>query len=192
MRRSSTCGSARACAAAACSSRSRRERPSALDANAQRIARYAPGDAAAFLAALADELAGAPETELAKLLRDGGEDVVIVWGERIGAEAAAELLRIAELLDLSGHAGAGLLEIPAGSNGRGLREAGVLPNAGPGYLDVAAPGRGAAEIARAAADGRDHRALSAPDRSGPRPARTGRCGRTRCIAPASWSRTRRC
>ncbi len=129
------------------------ERPSALDGNAQRIARYAPGDAAAFLAALADELAGAPETELAKLLRDGGEDVVIVWGERIGAEAAAELLRIAELLDLSGHAGAGLLEIPSGSNGRGLREAGVLPNAGPGYLDVAAPGRGAAEIARATADG---------------------------------------
>ena len=32
-------------------------------------------------------------------------------------------------------AGAGLLEIPAGANGRGLREAGVLPNAGPGLLE---------------------------------------------------------
>ncbi len=129
------------------------DRPSALDASAQRIARYAPGDATAFLTALADELAGDAETDLAKLLRDGGEDVVIVWGERIGAEAAAALLRVAELLNLADHAGAGLLEIPSGSNGRGLREAGVLPNAGPGYLDVASPGRGAAEIAQATVDG---------------------------------------
>ena len=129
------------------------DRPSALDANAQRIARYAPGDAAGFLTALADELAGEPETDLAKLLRDGGEDVVIVWGDRIGAEAAAVLLRIAELLNLADRTGAGLLEIPSGSNGRGLREAGVLPNAGPGYLDLATPGRGAAEIAQAAVDG---------------------------------------
>ena len=129
------------------------ERPSALDSGAQRIARYAPGDAVAFLTALADELAGEAESELAKLLRDGGEDVVIVWGERIGAEAAAVLLRIAELLHLADHAGAGLLEIPSGSNGRGLREAGVLPNSGPGYLDVATPGRGAGEIAQATVDG---------------------------------------
>ncbi len=143
------------------------DRPSALDANAQWIARYAPGDAAAFLTALADELAAVAETDLAKLLRDGGEDVVIVWGERIGAEAAAALLRIAELLNLADHAGAGLLEIPSGSNGRGLREAGVLPNAGPGYLDVASPGRGAAEIAQASRRRRRHRALPAPDRSGP-------------------------
>ena len=78
---------------------------------------------------------------------------MIVWGERIGAEAAAALLRIAELLNLASHAGAGLIEIPSGSNGRGLREAGVLPNAGPGYLDLATPGRGAAEIAQATADG---------------------------------------
>jgi NADH-quinone oxidoreductase subunit G len=52
-----------------------------------------------------------------------------------------------------GRAGAGLLEIPATANGRGLREAGVLPDAGPGYKPVSSPGRGAAGIARAATDG---------------------------------------
>ena len=31
--------------------------------------------------------------------------------------------------------GAGLLEVPLTSNGRGLREAGVLPNAGPGLSE---------------------------------------------------------
>jgi NADH-quinone oxidoreductase subunit G len=129
-------------------------RPSALDVNARVVHRYSPGEEAAFLAALAIELAGEPRSELAKLLRDGGEDVVILWGERLGADALAFLLAIADQLGLAGRDGAGLLEIPTGANGRGLREAGVLPNAGPGY---AAPsgrsGRGAAEIGAAAADG---------------------------------------
>ena len=48
-----------------------------------------------------------------------------------GAGAAA-LLGSPSALGLAGHDGAGLLEIPAATNGRGLREAGVLPNAGPG------------------------------------------------------------
>jgi NADH-quinone oxidoreductase subunit G len=89
---------------------------------------------------------------LADLLR-GGEDVVIVWGERMGPDALGHLLNIARRLGLAGRDGAGLLEIPAGSNGRGLREAGVLPNAGPGYSPVPEPGRGrgAGDIARAAA-----------------------------------------
>jgi NADH-quinone oxidoreductase subunit G len=129
------------------------DRPSALDANARAITRYAPGGGTAFLSGLADELAGEAQNELAQLLRDGGEDVVIVWGERLGAEGASALLRIAQALGLANHAGAGLLEIPSGSNGRGLREAGMLPNAGPGYLELATAGRGVAEIAQAAADG---------------------------------------
>lgn len=37
--------------------------------------------------------------------------------------------------------GAGLLEIPSGANGRGLREAGVLPNAGPGLTPARTDGR---------------------------------------------------
>src|SRR5947209_8391091 len=128
-------------------------RPSALEPSARAIARYAPGDAASFLSSLVDELAGEPRTELAQLLRQGGEDVVIVWSERVGAPAAAQLLRIADVLGLAGRDGAGLLEIPAFANGRGLREAGCLPSTGPGYADAPQAGRGAAAIAAAAAEG---------------------------------------
>ncbi len=148
-------------------------RPSALERNATVCLRYAPGQEAAFLAALQATMANPPASgaapsergdadapapdvaQLAALLRDGGEDVVIVWGERLDPGALPSLLAIARTLGLAERDGAGLLEIPAGSNGRGLREAGVLPNAGPGYGDLsgASAGRSAAEIARAAADG---------------------------------------
>jgi NADH-quinone oxidoreductase subunit G len=133
-------------------------RPSALDPTATVSIRHAPGDEAEFLAALDASLAGGEAASeelraLAALLRDGGPDVVIVWGERIGAEAAEALLSIAERLGLSARSGAGLLEIPAGANGRGLREAGALPNAGAGYTEPPRAGRGASEIASAAADG---------------------------------------
>ena len=111
-------------------------RPSALDPNAQVIVRYAPGDDASFL----------DDPGLAALLRDGGEDIVVLWGERIGPAAAARLLEIDN---------ARLLEVPAGANGRGLREAGCVPDAGPGYSELAGgPGRGAAAIAQAAAEGK--------------------------------------
>ncbi len=130
-------------------------RPSALDPNATAIIRFVPGEQATFLAELAAELRGTPESPLAKLLRDGGEDVVILWGERIGAAALGSLLEIASTLGLADRDGAGLLEIPAGANGRGLREAGAAPNHGPSYAELAddAAGRGAQEIARAASDG---------------------------------------
>jgi NADH-quinone oxidoreductase subunit G len=129
-------------------------RPNALDTAAQHVARYDPGEEEAFLDGLASELEGQGGGSLAKLLRDGGEDVVIAWGERLDPAALPSLLRIAEALGLSGRDGAGLLEIPAGSNGRGLREAGVLPGAGPGYGELSGtPGRGAEEIAAAAAKG---------------------------------------
>jgi NADH-quinone oxidoreductase subunit G len=88
--------------------------------------------------------------------RDGGvEEVVILWGERLtagpdGAAAARALLDLAETLSLADTSGAGLLEIPAGANGRGLREAGVLPNAGPGLSE---PGEGPGKDARAIAEG---------------------------------------
>ena len=36
--------------------------------------------------------------------------------------------------------GAGLLEVPEAANGRGLREVGCLPTAGPGFAEVAAGG----------------------------------------------------
>ena len=83
---------------------------------------------------------------LARLLRgEGGEEpreVVLLWGERLtagprGAAGARALLAIAEALGMASTPGAGLLEVPLASNGRGLREAGVLPNAGPGLSEPA-------------------------------------------------------
>jgi NADH-quinone oxidoreductase subunit G len=78
--------------------------------------------------------------ELAVQLREAGEDVVILWAERLtagpdGEAAARALLELADTLSVADREGAGLLEIPAGTNGRGLREAGVLPNAGPGFAE---------------------------------------------------------
>jgi NADH-quinone oxidoreductase subunit G len=123
-------------------------RPSALDVNAQRVIRYAPGAEAEFLAGVASALGGrdaAPDARgLAELLRDRGEDVVIVWGERLDPGALPHLLAIAQRLGLSGRDGAGLLEIPTGANGRGLREAGAVPDES---------GRDASAIAQAAAEG---------------------------------------
>jgi NADH-quinone oxidoreductase subunit G len=49
--------------------------------------------------------------------------------------------------------GAGLLEIPAATNGRGLREAGVLPNAGAGLAEPPGGVGGDARDARAIAEG---------------------------------------
>jgi NADH-quinone oxidoreductase subunit G len=156
-------------------------RPSSLDAPAALSVRYAPGAGAAFAAALDAALAGedlaAPAAAagarvedlqaLAALLRragsgddDGHPEIVILWGERLtrGADAdpgARALLNLAGRLRVGGAEGAGLLEVPDGANGRGLREAGVLPNAGPGLTDAPHPGEGrdAAAIAAGLAAG---------------------------------------
>jgi NADH-quinone oxidoreductase subunit G len=129
-------------------------RPSALDADAQVVVRCDPEGEAAFLRRLASELPGEAGSPLAQLLRQGGEDVVIVYGERMDPASLPSLLLIAEVLGLADRDGAGLLEIPAFANGRGLREAGVLPGSGPGYGSLdGSPGRGARAIAEAAAGG---------------------------------------
>jgi NADH-quinone oxidoreductase subunit G len=135
-------------------------RPTSLDPGAALVARYAPGRDAEFAIALDRALAGAQDVDaevagLAALLRDGGEDVVILFGERVGGAAASALRRIAGRLGLADRPGAGLLCLPSGANGRGLREVGAVPDAGPGYvtLEGDAIGRGASEIAQAAADG---------------------------------------
>ncbi|HEX7299485.1 MAG TPA: NADH-quinone oxidoreductase subunit NuoG [Solirubrobacteraceae bacterium] len=153
-------------------------RPSSLDPNARASIRYAPGAGEAFLRALGaaltpgggdvDELAAGAGADagavrgLAQLLRSAGEDMVILYGERLvsgprAAEAAQALLEVASALNVTGgREGAGLLCVPAGTNGRGLAEAGVLPNAGPGYAAVDG-GRDAAAIA----DGARHGELTA-------------------------------
>jgi NADH-quinone oxidoreductase subunit G len=125
-------------------------RPSSLDANAKLAIRYAPGGDAAFLQALRTALYGGDFAQsaraadvdveqvraLAELLRTGGEDIVILYGERVlrcGAGAASALLKLAGGLNLTARDGAGLLAVPAaGTNGRGLLEAGFAPGYGPG------------------------------------------------------------
>jgi NADH-quinone oxidoreductase subunit G len=96
--------------------------------------------------------------ELAAQLSDAGEEIVVLWHERVtsgpnGAHAARALLELAQTLRLAETDGAGLLEIPAASNGRGLREVGALPNAGPGLSEPDAPGRDAHAIAQGLVDG---------------------------------------
>jgi NADH-quinone oxidoreductase subunit G len=145
-------------------------RPSSLDPNARASIRFAPGAGEALLRAIAasgddaDRLAASAGADadsvrdVARLLRDGGEDVVILFGERLisgprGAQAAHALLDLAGDLNLIGRPGAGLLCVPNGANGRGLAEAGVLPNAGPGLAALGHDGRDAAAIAAAAGSG---------------------------------------
>ncbi|MFT4035982.1 MAG: NADH-quinone oxidoreductase subunit NuoG [Patulibacter sp.] len=148
-------------------------RPSALDPRATHSLRYAPGGQEGFLKALAAALTGGDVatpaaaagadadaiTALAATLQAAGEDRVILYGETLlhGSspdESARALLRIAEALKLGdGRDGAGLLGVPATANGRGLREAGVLPDAGPGLRPVTAEGRDLAGLADGLADG---------------------------------------
>ncbi|MGH2878223.1 MAG: NADH-quinone oxidoreductase subunit NuoG [Solirubrobacteraceae bacterium] len=85
-------------------------------------------------------------------------EVVVLWHERLGAgpdgeRAVRALLDLAATLDLASIDGAGLLEVPAHANGRGLREAGVLPNAGPELSEIDENGLDATGIAAAFALG---------------------------------------
>jgi NADH-quinone oxidoreductase subunit G len=132
------------------------ERPTTLDGGAEQACRYKPGDATAFLSALAAELgadgfeAGGPHAEpaaSAAATLKGAGDAVIVWGERLWRTPGAveALAAIADALGLDASHGAGMLEVPESANGRGLREVGLLPGAGPGLAEAPA-GRDAAGI----------------------------------------------
>jgi NADH-quinone oxidoreductase subunit G len=149
------------------------EGPTALDGGAEAVFRYAPGAATSFLFGLAGALRGAeaaPEAGVADVLREA-ERVVVVWGDRIAREgdsAVAALLDLAAALDLAGGDGSGLLEVPELTNARGLREAGCLPDAGPGLARApfgshtspngASVGKGTEEI-RAALESRELKTL---------------------------------
>ena len=146
-RRSSTCGSARACAGTASSWRS----PPPARARSIRTPRSscacAPGAEAEFLAALDAALASgeagsgygsAAESmrracRAAARRRRGHRDPVGRAQPRRGRTRHAAQHRRSGLASPIVH-GAGLLEIPAGANGRGLREAGVLPAPAPATL----------------------------------------------------------
>ncbi|HEU4701300.1 MAG TPA: NADH-quinone oxidoreductase subunit NuoG [Conexibacter sp.] len=144
-------------------------RPSALDPAAKLWLRYAPGGEHAFVAALEAALGAAGDVDalcaaadadpkavraLADLLsEDGRGDVVILWGERLGAAALPALLNVAGRLGLAEREGAGLLEVPCSANGRGLREAGFQPNAGPGLAALGAGAGVGPDVAGSAASG---------------------------------------
>jgi NADH-quinone oxidoreductase subunit G len=155
-------------------------RPSTQDPDADAVLRFAPGTGEAATMALAaalddrardgrdlDDLArragAAPEAlqAAAGALRDAGP-VVVLWGERLGdgergPQALRALLALARALGVADEEGAGLIEVPAGTNARGLREVGCLPTLGPGLADPAAAngvrGRSTAEMAAALASG---------------------------------------
>jgi NADH-quinone oxidoreductase subunit G len=100
----------------------------------------------------------AAREELLATLSAAGEEVVVLWHERLGAgtdgeRAVRALLDLAATLGLAGTDGAGLLEVPAHANGRGLRESGVLPNAGPELGELDEEGLDAHGIAAALAAG---------------------------------------
>jgi NADH-quinone oxidoreductase subunit G len=141
-------------------------RPSALDPNAEATIRFAPGMADAVLAELGAALGsprggvgfasrgGSREEDVrgaAEVLRDA-EDVVILWGERVahaerGVQGIEALLALAGALGIADKPESGLIEIPAGSNGRGLREVGCTPRLAPGLQDADATGMSATEMA---------------------------------------------
>jgi len=84
--------------------------------------------------------AGAPVRAAANVLGDA-DDVVVIWGSRVASgerasEAVDALLALAGALDLGGREESGLIEVPTGTNGRGLREVGCRPGLGPGLKDV--------------------------------------------------------
>jgi len=118
--------------------------------------RVTDDDTLEHLAGLAGATAEAVEGA-AELLKGAGPAVVL-WGERLshgdrGRHGVRRLLDLARLLDLGTTEGAGLLEVPASTNARGLREVGCLPTVGPGLVEPAGPGRPSAEMAAGLAEG---------------------------------------
>ncbi|MEA2457330.1 MAG: NADH-quinone oxidoreductase subunit, partial [Thermoleophilaceae bacterium] len=147
-------------------------RPSALDPNAAATLRFAPGAAEAALGALAAAISG--QGDLDDLSRRAGSDAgtvraaaqalggggpsVVLWGERLshgarGPQAVAALLSTARALGIDGDDGSGMIEVPSGTNGRGLREVGCLPNLKPGLADSDAVGLATSEVPAALSNG---------------------------------------
>jgi NADH-quinone oxidoreductase subunit G len=135
------------------------------------------------------------DTLLADLRSVAGEEIVVLWHERLGAGADGEpavraLLDLAATLGLAEVDGAGLLEIPAHANGRGLREAGVLPNAGPELGELDEDGLDAHGIAAALAAGELSAIylLDADPLAGPSPLPSSEHLRSPWAEPELWER----
>jgi NADH-quinone oxidoreductase subunit G len=75
----------------------------------------------------------------------------VLWGERVasgprGARAIDALLALARALGVADADGGGLIEVPGGTNARGLRETGVLPNMKGGLQQADDAGIGSTRI----------------------------------------------
>jgi NADH-quinone oxidoreductase subunit G len=150
-------GAAEAALAALASALGSRRAPSASLDEMARGARagegFRSGAAPAPRSGNGSDPAGAAVRAAADVLRDAG-DVVVLWGERVasgerGGEAIEALLALAGATGLADRDESGMIEIPGGANGRGLREVGCLPNLGPGLEDVSVEGMSAAELGAA-------------------------------------------
>ena len=160
-RRSSTCASARRSAATAPASRSRPSARPRSTAAPRRSPATPPGEATDFLSGSSPRRCAAARENVA---------------EPAVAEVAARRRRASSSSGASGSAararadstrcsaspapstspatdGSGLLEVPDFANARGLREAGCLPDAGPGLARASAAGRATEEIRAALESG---------------------------------------
>jgi NADH-quinone oxidoreductase subunit G len=145
-------------------------RPGTLDGSAAAVMRFAPGASEAAVGALVAALSGGDLDDVAgragadpdavrraaAVLRDSGP-VVVLWGERLsqgerGRQGVAALLALTRALGLSDTDGGGLIEVPAATNARGLREVGCVPNLAPGLADAKTAGMAAPQIAGAMGD----------------------------------------
>jgi NADH-quinone oxidoreductase subunit G len=132
---------------------SRSGRASLHDA-AEQLGMRRPGREAEWAARAG--VAGEDLAAAAEALRGAGP-VVVLWGERLshgprGRQAVTALLALARALGLNTGEGAGMIEVPTGTNARGLREVGCLPNLRAGLTDIDEPGLDAAGIATALGD----------------------------------------
>ena len=120
------------------------DRPTTLDGGATAVARYAPGEATGFLAAVHELATAAP----LRRRRGAAEVADVLTGRRArrrhlgrahrprGRSRHRSPARRRRRPRPAGKDGSGLLEIPDLTNARGLREAGCLPDAGPGLTSA--------------------------------------------------------
>ncbi len=93
------------------------------------------------------------------LLAQESKKTVIVFGERVGfsqrgGSSLKSLVNIAQLFGCEEQNAGGLLEVMAGTNGRGLRDMGCLPNLEPGLKSTEVTGLSATELPDALKDGK--------------------------------------
>ena len=100
----------------------------------------APSGRSSSAAAASDSSPADAVRQVAHVLRDAG-DVVVIWRERMlgggrGPQAGQALLALADALGVAGKPESGLIGIPPETNGRGLREVGCAAGLGPGLADA--------------------------------------------------------